>query len=70
MDELHAAYGKELMQYMERKGEMQTNLDSLKSTCNLTELVLKGKDIELLLLKRQVNDGFNRILFFFSVWVF
>ncbi|GFR62588.1 E3 ubiquitin-protein ligase TRIM56-like isoform X1, partial [Elysia marginata] len=53
VDELHAAYGKELMQYMERKAEMQTNLDGLKSTCNITELVLKGKDIELLLLKRQ-----------------
>lgn len=56
VDELHAVYGKELMQYMERKDEMQTNLDSLKSTCNLTELVLKGKDIELLLLKRQVEE--------------
>lgn len=35
---------------------MQNNLDGLKSTCSLTELVLKGKDIELLLLKKQVQE--------------
>ena len=56
VDELHTMYGTEVMEYVNRKGEMQNNLDSLKSTCNLTELVLKGKDIELLLLKKQVQD--------------
>ncbi|KAK7087639.1 hypothetical protein V1264_021662 [Littorina saxatilis] len=56
IDDLHELYGKEVMEYVNRKGEMQNNLDSLKSTCNLTELVLKGKDIELLLLKKQVQD--------------
>lgn len=56
VDDLHGMYGKELMEYVNRKNEMQTNLDSLKSTCSLTELVLKGKDIELLLLKKQVQE--------------
>jgi hypothetical protein len=56
VDELHEIYGQELMEYVQRKSEMQANLDSLKSTCSLTELVLKGKDIELLLLKKQVQD--------------
>ncbi|KAL8560055.1 hypothetical protein ACOMHN_041524 [Nucella lapillus] len=56
VDDLHALYGKEVMDYVQRKDEMQANLDSLKSTCNLTELVLKGKDIELLLLKKQVQE--------------
>ncbi|KAK7506151.1 hypothetical protein BaRGS_00002873 [Batillaria attramentaria] len=56
VDDLHASYGPELMEYVNRKVEMQNNLDSLKSTCNLTELVLKGKDIELLLLKKQVQE--------------
>lgn len=44
------------MQYVNRKNEMESNLDGLKSTCSLTELVLKGKDIELLLLKKQVQE--------------
>ncbi|XP_067680171.1 tripartite motif-containing protein 2-like isoform X1 [Haliotis asinina] len=56
IDDLHTLYGKELMEYVSRRSEMQANLDGLKSTCNLTELVLKGKDIELLLLKKQVQD--------------
>ncbi|XP_055861898.1 tripartite motif-containing protein 45-like isoform X1 [Biomphalaria glabrata] len=56
IDELHDFYGAELMTYVTRKNEMQNNLDGLKSTCSLTELVLKGKDIELLLLKKQVQE--------------
>jgi hypothetical protein len=56
IEELHDSYGSELMQYINQKNEMQNNLDSLKSTCSLTELILKGKDIELLLLKKQVQE--------------
>ncbi|CAG5136204.1 unnamed protein product [Candidula unifasciata] len=61
IDELHAIYGPELMEYVNRKNEMQSNLDSLKTTCNLTELVLKGKDIELLLLKKQVQEKLSTL---------
>ncbi|XP_052829545.1 tripartite motif-containing protein 45 isoform X5 [Octopus bimaculoides] len=56
VEELHSLYGSEVMEYINRKVEMQSNLESLKNTCNLTELVLKGKDIELLLLKNQVQE--------------
>ena len=31
-------------------------MESLRSTCTLTEMVLNGKDIELLLLKKDVQD--------------
>ncbi|BFZ04663.1 hypothetical protein BsWGS_07702 [Bradybaena similaris] len=61
IDELHACYGQELMEYVNRKNEMQSNLDGLKTTCNLTELVLKGKDIELLLLKKQVQEKLSTL---------
>ena len=56
IDELHSIYGTEVMDVINRKEEIKTNFDSLNSTCNLTELVLQGKDIELLLLKKQVRD--------------
>lgn len=56
VEELHSMYGSEVMEYINRKAEMQSNLESLKSTCSLTELVLQGKDIELLLLKNQVQE--------------
>lgn len=56
IDDLHGLYGVELMKQVEKRDELQVNLDSLKSTCSLTEIVLKGKDIELLLLKKQVQE--------------
>ncbi|XP_076435016.1 E3 ubiquitin-protein ligase TRIM45-like [Babylonia areolata] len=61
VDELHGLYGKEVMEHVQRKDEMQNKLDSLRNTCNLTELVLKGKDIELLLLKKQVLDKLSSL---------
>ena len=56
IDNMHSLYGSELMKQVEKRDELQINLDSLKSTCSLTEIVLKGKDIELLLLKKQVQE--------------
>lgn len=61
IDELHQIYGKDLMDYVTRRGDMQVSIDGLKSTCNLTELVLKGKDIELLLLKKQVQEKLSSL---------
>lgn len=56
IDDLHQLYGAELMKHVDQRNELQVNLDAVKSTCSLTELVLKGKDIELLLLKKQVQE--------------
>lgn len=61
VEEVHKMYGDEMMSYITMRPEMQINLDSLKSTCNLTELVLKGKDIELLLLKKQVQEKLSHL---------
>lgn len=35
---------------------MRQQVENLRSTCTLTEMVLSGKDIELLLLKKDVQD--------------
>ncbi|XP_052219528.1 E3 ubiquitin-protein ligase TRIM56-like isoform X3 [Dreissena polymorpha] len=56
IDDLHSLYGAELMKNVDKRDELQVNLEGLKSTCSLTEIVLKGKDIELLLLKKQVQE--------------
>ena len=61
IDDLHALYGSDLMKYVDERNELQINLDSLKSTCSLTEIVLKGKDIELLLLKKQVQEKLTNL---------
>lgn len=59
IEELDEAYGYETTQYLKKKDDFETLLDQLKSTCNLTEMVVKGKDIEMLLLKKQLCDKFD-----------
>ena len=55
IEELRNIYGSELMDYVDNKEDMSTTVEGLRSTCNLTEVILKGKDIELLLLKKDVQ---------------
>lgn len=59
IEELDEVYGYETMQYLKKKEDLNTFLDQLSSTCNLTEMVVKGKDIEMLLLKKQLCEKFN-----------
>ena len=54
-------YGKDLMDYIENKKDLATTVDGLRSTCNLTEVILKGKDIELLLLKKDVQKKLSSL---------
>lgn len=56
IEELHNIYGPECLDYIEGKKDLCLQVESLRSTCNLTEVVLGGKDIELLLLKKDVED--------------
>jgi hypothetical protein len=59
LSDLNQFYGDETNDYIKRRDELETFLDQLKSTCNLTEMVVKGKDIELLLLKKQLCEKFG-----------
>ncbi len=61
IEELRNLYGKELMDYIDNKKDMATTVDGLRSTCNLTEVILKGKDIELLLLKKDVQKKLSSL---------
>ncbi len=49
------------MEYIENKKDLSTTVDGLRSTCNLTEVILKGKDIELLLLKKDVQKKLSSL---------
>jgi hypothetical protein len=59
LNELHEFYGDEANDYIKKRDDLETFLDQLKSTCNLTEMVVKGKDIEMLLLKKQLCEKFD-----------
>ena len=56
IEALHGAYGPECMEYIDNKKDLGVQVESLRSTCTLTEMVLGGKDIELLLLKKDVEE--------------
>ena len=56
IDELQNLYGPVTMEFVNKKAEMTVSIDSLRNTCNLTEVILRGKDIELLLLKKDVSE--------------
>jgi uncharacterized membrane-anchored protein len=59
LEELEHHFGPETTEYIKRKDDLESFLDQLKSTCNLTEMVVKGKDIEMLLLKKQLCEKFE-----------
>lgn len=56
IDDLYEIYGLDVMDYVFKRNDMQVNVDSLKSMCSLMEFVLRGKDIELLFFKKQVQE--------------
>jgi hypothetical protein len=56
IEELHNMYGPDCMECIEGRKELCHRVETLRSTCTLTEVILNGKDIELLLLKKDVQD--------------
>lgn len=61
IEEVHNIYGKDMMDQIQNLKDMTSQVDGLRSTCNLTEVILKGKDIELLLLKKDVQDKLDSL---------
>jgi len=56
LEEIKNIYGHDTMEYIDNKKDLATTVDGLRSTCSLTEIILKGKDMELLLLKKDVQE--------------
>jgi tripartite motif-containing protein 56 len=61
LEEVQNIFGPDTIKLIEGHDEMAANLDGLKGTCSLTDIILKGKDIELLLLKKQVSDKLSTL---------
>jgi hypothetical protein len=54
-------YGEETNEFIKRREELDEYFEQIKNTCSLTELVIHGKDIELLLVKKQLMDKFREL---------
>ena len=59
LEEVEEFFGYDTHNFLKRKDDIETFLEQLKSTCSLTDMVVKGKDIEMLLLKKQLCQKFN-----------
>jgi len=59
--DLHSFYGAECMDAVERRHELSSMRDELRSAASLTELILDSKDIELLLLKDDVQNKLGNL---------
>lgn len=54
-------YGDDTEEFLKRRDELDEFYEQIKNTCSLTELVIHGKDIELLLVKKQLLDKFHEL---------
>ena len=54
-------YGEETNEFIKRREELDEYFEQIKNTCSLTELVIHGKDIELLLVKKQLMEKFREL---------
>ena len=56
LNNLHRAYGDEALAYLKRKVFLQDALETLLGACKLTDVVMNDRSIEILLLKKQLQN--------------
>lgn len=56
IEEMHAIYGPECLKLIENRKELSSELENLRSTCSLAEMLISRKDVALLLLKKEVQE--------------
>jgi len=61
VSELHSLYGSECMDAMARRHDLSSLREDLRSAASLTEMILDSKDVELLLLKNDVQNKLGHL---------
>jgi hypothetical protein len=61
VEQISKLYGDETNEFIKRREELDEYFEQIQNTCSLTELVIHGKDIELLLVKKQLMDKFHEL---------
>jgi hypothetical protein len=61
VQQISKLYGDETDEFIKRREELDEFYEQIKNTCSLTELVIHGKDIELLLVKKQLLEKFHEL---------
>ena len=61
VQQISVLYGDETNEFIKRREELDEYFEQIQNTCSLTELVIHGKDIELLLVKKQLMEKFREL---------
>lgn len=56
LTELDNMYGSDCIEYIDRKQDISSQVENIRSTCKLAKTILGGKDIELLLMRKDVQE--------------
>lgn len=62
MKRIEDEYGGEIKEFVDQKQILQENMDELQSACNLTDIMLKDKSVELLLIKKDIESKMTQLL--------
>ena len=60
--QLYDMYGESTTDYLKQKMSLQEKYESMKNTCDLTDIILKDQSIELLLLKKDIHEKLQIML--------
>lgn len=62
LQRVDAMFGDDILDFLDNKSWLQENFDNLQNTCNLAEIVMKDKGVEILLLKKELQNKLGFLL--------
>ena len=60
--DLYDVYGEETVTFLKEKARLKDSIDDMQTTCKLTDIVLENNNVEMLLLKREIEERLGVIL--------
>ena len=62
IDSLQEVFGRDTVDFFTTKEDLKDMLENIQSTCSLTEIILKDKSIELLLLRKEIQQKLEGLI--------
>ncbi|KAL4233434.1 hypothetical protein ACF0H5_008115 [Mactra antiquata] len=62
MQRVEEDFGTKAQSYLQNKEWLQENFEGLKTTCNLAEIIMNDRGVEMLLLKKELQDKLSALL--------
>ncbi|KAL5010863.1 hypothetical protein ScPMuIL_013168 [Solemya velum] len=62
LQKVDSYFGKEIIDFLDSKEQLQENYDGLQSACNLADIIIKDKGVEMMILKKELQNRFTSLL--------